>query len=56
MSTQSGLVLEKPGAPVQVATSLPRPTPGPKQALVKSLFVAINPMYVYQPKYNPHEW
>ena len=45
MATQSGLIIEKPGDPFQVASDLPRPTPGPKQALVKSLFVAINPMY-----------
>ncbi|KAI9149466.1 Zinc-type alcohol dehydrogenase-like protein-like protein [Paramyrothecium foliicola] len=33
-----------PAAPLEVVDDLPRQSPGPKQALVKSLFVAINPV------------
>ncbi|UNI18618.1 hypothetical protein JDV02_004873 [Purpureocillium takamizusanense] len=47
MATQKGLVVEKAGAPFTVVDSLPRSKPGPKQALVKSLFVAINPVEVF---------
>jgi hypothetical protein len=54
MTTQHGLIIEKPGAPFKVVDSLERPTPGRKQALVKSLFVAINPVYApIQPRWWP---
>ena len=44
MTTQKGLVIEKPGGPFKIVDNLPRSTPGPKQALVKSLLVALNPV------------
>lgn len=49
MATQKGLVVEKAGAPFTVVDNIPRSKPGPKQALVKSLFVAINPVYAPPP-------
>ncbi|POR33762.1 Zinc-type alcohol dehydrogenase-like protein [Tolypocladium paradoxum] len=45
MATQKGLLLEKAGNPFKIVDHLPRSTPGPKQALVKPIFVAINPVY-----------
>lgn len=42
MTTQKGVVLGQPGEPVQLRNDLPRPTPGPKQVLVKSLYVGIS--------------
>jgi len=44
MATQKGLVVEKPGDPFKSVDNLPRSTPGPKQAVVKPIFVAINPV------------
>ncbi|KAK3313096.1 chaperonin 10-like protein [Apodospora peruviana] len=44
MATQTGITIAGPNAPYTVVDNIPRPTPGPKQALVKSLFVGINPV------------
>jgi NADPH:quinone reductase-like Zn-dependent oxidoreductase len=44
MATQSGVVVPKVNEPYEVTTSLPVPSPGPKQALLKTLAVAINPV------------
>lgn len=44
MATQKGLIVEEAGAPFKVVDTLPRPKPGHKQALVKTLYVAINPV------------
>ncbi|PNY28896.1 Zinc-type alcohol dehydrogenase-like protein [Tolypocladium capitatum] len=45
MNTQKGLLVEKAADPFKVVDKLPRSTPGPKQALVKPLFIAINPVF-----------
>jgi NADPH:quinone reductase-like Zn-dependent oxidoreductase len=44
MATQSGITVAEPNAPFTVVGDIPRPTPGPGQALVKTLAVGINPM------------
>jgi NADPH:quinone reductase-like Zn-dependent oxidoreductase len=45
MAQQSGVVIEGVQQPYVVVTNIPRPTPGPKQVLVKPLVVGINPVY-----------
>ncbi len=40
-----GVVFEKAGAEPQVVDSLDKPQPSPDQILVKSVYVAINPVY-----------
>jgi hypothetical protein len=40
-----GLTLAKPGAPYELVSDFEKPTPGPKQVLVKSLYAGINPVY-----------
>jgi hypothetical protein len=42
--SQSGVTVEKAGAPFTVVNDLPRSSPGAKQALVKSVYVALNPV------------
>jgi NADPH:quinone reductase-like Zn-dependent oxidoreductase len=44
MATQSGITIGGPNQPYTVVNSIPRPAPGPKQALVKCLAVGINPV------------
>jgi len=44
MVTQTGITIAGPNEPYTVVSSIPRPTPGPKQALVKSLYVGLNPV------------
>jgi NADPH:quinone reductase-like Zn-dependent oxidoreductase len=44
MATQSGIVIEGPEKPYTIVNTIPRSSPGPKQALVKSLVVGINPV------------
>lgn len=44
MSTQTGITVEGPNKPFTVVNDIPRPTPGTKQALVRVLAVAINPV------------
>jgi D-arabinose 1-dehydrogenase-like Zn-dependent alcohol dehydrogenase len=44
MATHKGLVVKKPAEPLEIVDDLPRPSPGPRQAVVKSLYVAINPV------------
>jgi NADPH:quinone reductase-like Zn-dependent oxidoreductase len=44
MATQSGITIEGPNKPYTIVDNIPRPTPGPKQVLVKSLAVGINPV------------
>lgn len=46
MATQTGLTIAAPNEPYVVSNDIPRPKPGPKQVLVKSLFVGVNPMFV----------
>jgi NADPH:quinone reductase-like Zn-dependent oxidoreductase len=41
-----GVVFEKQGAEPKVVDNLEKPKPGPDQILVKSLWAAINPVYV----------
>jgi NADPH:quinone reductase-like Zn-dependent oxidoreductase len=41
-----GIICEKLGDPLKVADGLPIPEPGPDQLLVKSLYTAINPVYL----------
>ncbi|KAH7361527.1 chaperonin 10-like protein [Plectosphaerella cucumerina] len=48
MATQSGITVAEPNAPFTVVSDIPRPTPGPGQALVKTLAVGINPMEYMQ--------
>lgn len=40
-----GLIVTKPGAPYELVSDIPKPTPGLKQVLVKSLYTGINPVY-----------
>ncbi|KAK0710731.1 chaperonin 10-like protein [Lasiosphaeris hirsuta] len=49
MTTQSGITIAGPNAPYTVVDNIPRPTPGPSQALVKSLYVGLNPVQVAFP-------
>lgn len=44
-----GVVFEKAGAEPQVVDSLEKPQPSADQVLVKSLFMAINPVYGFRP-------
>lgn len=44
MSTQKGVVAEKQGAPWTVSNDIPVPEPADDQILVKSIYVAINPV------------
>jgi hypothetical protein len=44
VSKMKGLTLAKPGAPYVLVSDLEKPTPGPKQVLVKSLYTGINPV------------
>ncbi|KAI9807806.1 MAG: hypothetical protein M1825_005111 [Sarcosagium campestre] len=39
-----GVIVSKPGAPMVIAENLEKPTPGPNQILVRSIFTAINPV------------
>lgn len=41
-----GVIFEKAGAEPQVVDSLDKPQPSPDQILVKSVYLAINPVYV----------
>ena len=43
-SQQSGITVTKAGEPFTVVHDLTRSTPGPKQALVKTVCVALNPV------------
>ncbi len=40
-----GVTVAQPGAPYVVTSDLEKPTPGPKQILVKSLYAGLNPVY-----------
>lgn len=44
MVTQSGITVKGPNQPYTITNDSPRPTPGPKQALVKVLAVGLNPV------------
>jgi len=44
MTTQSGITISGPNEPYTIVDSIPRPTPGPGEALVKSLYVGLNPV------------
>ncbi|KAK3369385.1 chaperonin 10-like protein [Lasiosphaeria ovina] len=44
MATQTGITIAGPNQPYTVVDTIPRPTVGPKQALVKSLYVGLNPV------------
>ncbi|KAH6989998.1 chaperonin 10-like protein [Ilyonectria destructans] len=44
MATQSGITAHGPNQPYTITNDIPRPTPGPKQALVKVLAVGLNPV------------
>ncbi|KPM45748.1 hypothetical protein AK830_g773 [Neonectria ditissima] len=44
MATQSGITIDGPNKPYTVVSNIPRPSPGPRQVLVKCLGVGINPM------------
>ena len=44
MAIQSGITIAAANEPYTVVHDLTRPTPGHKQALVKPLFVGINPV------------
>ncbi|KAJ3539811.1 hypothetical protein NM208_g5338 [Fusarium decemcellulare] len=48
MATQSGITIDGPNKPFTVVNSIPRPTPGSKQVLVKSLGLGINPVELMQ--------
>ncbi|KAI5457846.1 chaperonin 10-like protein [Mariannaea sp. PMI_226] len=48
MALQTGIVVKGPNEPFVVVNDLKRQTPGPKQALVKSLAVGINPIEYLQ--------
>jgi len=50
--SQSGVTVEKAGSPFTVVADLPRSKPGPKQALVKSVHVALNPVDTVMQKYG----
>jgi hypothetical protein len=41
-----GVIFESAGGPLKVVDDLPVPEPSPDQILVKSLYTAINPVYV----------
>jgi len=42
-----GIICEKPGAPFQVVDNLEVPEPAAGQILVKSIYAAINPVYIH---------
>jgi NADPH:quinone reductase-like Zn-dependent oxidoreductase len=44
MATQSGITFAGPNEPYTIANDIPRPAPGPKQALVRGLAVSLNPV------------
>jgi NADPH:quinone reductase-like Zn-dependent oxidoreductase len=44
MSTQSGLVVGGAGQPYALSSDLPKPKPGSKEILVKTLVVGVNPV------------
>ncbi|KAK7424263.1 hypothetical protein QQX98_000531 [Neonectria punicea] len=44
MATQSGITIDGPNKPYTVVSKIPRPSPGPRQVLVKCLGVGINPV------------
>ncbi|KAK5660591.1 hypothetical protein OQA88_13151 [Cercophora sp. LCS_1] len=44
MPTQSGITISGPNEPYTVVDNIEQPTPGPKQALVKTLYVGLNPV------------
>lgn len=46
-----GVVFEKAGAEPQIVDNLEKPKPSPNQILVKSIYMAINPVYVL---YTPY--
>jgi NADPH:quinone reductase-like Zn-dependent oxidoreductase len=41
-----GVIFEKQGAEPKVVDDLEKPSPGPEQLLVKSIWTAINPVWV----------
>jgi len=43
-----GTVVEQVGAEPKVVNYLQKPKPGPGQILVKSLYTAMNPVYVHK--------
>jgi NADPH:quinone reductase-like Zn-dependent oxidoreductase len=47
MATQSGITIASPNAPYTVVDSIPRPSFGSNQALVKTLYVGLNPVEAY---------
>jgi hypothetical protein len=49
MPTQSGITISAPNAPYTVVSNIEQPTPGPKQALVKTLYVGLNPVSAISP-------
>ena len=44
MATQTGITVAGVNEPYTIVHDLQRPTPGPKQMLVKGLMTAINPV------------
>ncbi|SPO01224.1 related to oxidoreductase [Cephalotrichum gorgonifer] len=52
MTTQSGITVESPGKPWTIVSSIPRPSPGKKQALVRSVVVGLNPVDPMQQQYG----
>ena len=44
MATQTGITIAGPNEPYTIVDTIARPSPGPKQVLVKSLYVGINPV------------
>jgi NADPH:quinone reductase-like Zn-dependent oxidoreductase len=48
MATHTALAFRTAGSPFEVIDDIPNQTPGPKQALVKCLYVAINPVEIWQ--------
>jgi NADPH-dependent curcumin reductase CurA len=46
-----GITVEKPGAPAQLSTDLDVPEPSDTQILVKSIYTAVNPVYISLPLY-----
>jgi NADPH:quinone reductase-like Zn-dependent oxidoreductase len=49
MATQTGIYVTAPNEPYTIVSTIPRPVPGPKQVLVKSLVTGINPVSVTSP-------
>lgn len=47
-----GLTVDKPGAPYVPTDGIEKPTPGPKQVLVKSIYVAVNPVDTFMQAYG----